>query len=158
VRRFVGLSILRALPATWNILCDSPKRSSLMDRTCSTRAGKLLSWSPTLQPEHRDRLNLLHFAARVIKQKLSALFPQLPDISVPAETKADRMVCLTAISVHAIPVAPRRIPTASRIEQGRTVYGKVSWSSGTESETGNAVVRYLGAERSACPLSGNSFL
>jgi len=92
-----------------------------MDRTCSTRADKLLSWSPTLQPE----LNLLHLAAHVIKQKLSALFPQLPDISVPAEAKANRMVYLTAISVHAVPVAPRRIPTAPRIEQGRKLAGPV---------------------------------
>jgi len=96
-----------------------------MDRVCSTHAGKLLSWSPTLQPEHRNRLNLSHLAAQVIQQKLPALLPQLPGISVPAETKANRTVYLTAISAHAVPAAPRRIPTAPRIEQGRTVYGKV---------------------------------
>ena len=156
MRRFVGLSILRALPATWNILCDSPKRWALMDRTCSTHAGKLLSWSPTLQPEHRNRLNLSHVAAQVIQQTLPALFPQLPDISVPAATKAERTVYLTAKYAHTILVAPRTIPTATRIEQGRTVCGKVSWSSGFENETGNPVARHVGAERSACLLSENS--
>jgi len=86
-----------------------------MDRTRNTRAGKLLSWSPTLQPEQGKRLNLSHLAVQVIQQTLSAPFPQLPDSSAPADMKADRTVCLTATSAHAVPVAPGRIPTAPRI-------------------------------------------